>query len=122
MLGLGAIVTLVALGAMTSQQTYSQTVLDKDDFYLVENDQSPIFGNGAIATDIIKCNGGDMMLQASYAITKRFDIDPTPDVHVIKELSKVAPNGVAREYEMQVVNNGPTFVNLRLTALCLDMQ
>ena len=116
------IVAIVSVGILTSQQVYSQTTLVKEDFYLVELERVPLTPLGSITHESVKCNGGDMLLQASYAVTVRNDNEETPNFVILKELSKVAPNGVAREYEIQIVNLGPQFVNLRLTALCLDMQ
>ena len=116
------IATIVGVGIMTSEQVYSQTTLVKEDFYQVELKRVALTPNGSITTETVKCNGGDMLMQASYAVTKRQDGHPTPEFQILKELSKVNPQGVAREYEIQIANTGPQFVNLRLTALCLDMQ
>lgn len=116
------LVLFTALVTVFGQQVYSQTTLVKNDFYLVENVKSPISGNGALAQDTIKCDGGDMMVQSSFAITIRDNNHPQPDVQVLKALHKVAPSGVAREVDYEFINYGPHFVDVRLTALCLDMQ
>lgn len=118
---IGLVLFVAAIG-ITSQQVYSQTTIVKTDFYLVENNKSPISGNGAVATDSIKCNAGDMMVQSSHAISIRNQGDPVPEVYVLKALHKVNPQDVAREVDYQFRNMGTHYVDVRLTALCLDMQ
>lgn len=112
----------IAVSISYSAPAVAQTLITNDDYYIAETKRIAIFPNGAITTQDVKCDANDLVQMGSKQTFKRDPSDQTPEVDILAERFKTNPNGITRTYEVQFRNYGADFVDIKLKALCLDLQ